>query len=175
MSQITIRSAGPEDAARLSEIYAWYVENTAITFEYDAPTAEEMRRRIAHTLERYPYLVLEEEGAVRGYAYAGPLKERAAYARSCELSIYVERGFRGRGYGRMLYEALEEELGRRGILNLYACIADPVAEDETLTRNSERFHGHLGYRTVGRFHNCGYKFGRWYNMIWMEKLIGEHR
>ena len=61
-----------------------------------------------------------------------------------------------------------------GIRNLYACIGDPVEEDEYLTRSSEQFHRHLGYTKVGEFHLCGYKFGRWYNMIWMEKLIGDH-
>ncbi|MBQ9572428.1 MAG: GNAT family N-acetyltransferase [Acidaminococcaceae bacterium] len=76
--------------------------------------------------------------------------------------------------GRMLYEALETELKKMGILNLYACIGYPETEDEYLTRNSAGFHAHLGYVKVGEFHKCGYKFGRWYNMIWMEKIIGEH-
>ena len=81
-----IRSAEPGDAGRLTEIYAYYVEETAVTFEYDVPTEEEFRGRIARTLERYPYLVLEEDGVIRGYAYAGVFKDRAAYARSCEVS-----------------------------------------------------------------------------------------
>ena len=74
----------------------------------------------------------------------------------------------------MLYEALEERLAKMGIINLYACIADPVEEDEYLTSNSTDFHSHMGYKTVGVFRNCGRKFDRWYTMIWMEKLIGEH-
>ena len=61
-----------------------------------------------------------------------------------------------------------------GILNLYACIAYPEEEDEYLTKNSVRFHEHLGFKEAGRFHKCGYKFNRWYDMVWMEKLIGEH-
>jgi phosphoglycolate phosphatase-like HAD superfamily hydrolase len=73
-----------------------------------------------------------------------------------------------------LYEALEKEMKERGYLNLYACIAYPEVEDEYLTKNSAKFHAHLGYELVGKFHKCGYKFGRWYNMIWMEKIIGEH-
>ena len=77
--------------------------------------------------------------------------------------------------GRALYEALADRLQAMGILNLYACIGYPQAEDEYLTRNSARFHEHLGFALVGTFHNCGYKFGRWYDMIWMEKIIGEHR
>ncbi len=169
-----IRSAVPEDAGRLLEIYAYYVENTAITFEYDVPSVEEFRSRIQNTLRKYPYLVLEEDGVIRGYAYAGVFKDRAAYSRSCELSIYLDRDAAGRGYGRLLYEALERELKAAGMLNLYACIGVPVVEDEYLTRNSEQFHAHLGFTTVGEFHQCGYKFGRWYDMIWMEKIIGEH-
>ena len=169
-----IRSARPDDAERLLAIYGYYVTDTAISFEYAVPSVEEFRRRIENTLSRYPYLVLEADGAVMGYAYAGVFKARAAYDRSCEVSIYVDRGARRRGYGRKLYEALEERLGAQGIVNLYACVASPVEEDETLTRASERFHRSLGYITVGRFHRCARKFGRWYDMIWMEKMIGEH-
>lgn len=76
--------------------------------------------------------------------------------------------------GRALYEALENTLQKMGVLNLYACIAWPRTEDEYLTQNSAGFHAHLGYVRVGRFHQCGYKFGRWYDMIWMEKLLKEH-
>lgn len=171
-----IRSATPEDAGRLLEIYAYYVSNTAVTFEYDVPTPEEFRRRIENTLARYPYLVLEDEAdnSIAGYAYAGVFKARAAYDRSCEVSIYLDRSLRRRGYGRLLYAALEERLKAQGMLNLYACIGVPVAEDNYLTRDSELFHRRLGYVKVGEFHKCGYKFGRWYNMIWMEKIIGEH-
>ena len=172
----TIRSAEPDDAGRLLDIYAYYVEHTAVSFEYDAPSEDEFRRRIESTLEEYPYLVLEEDGVILGYAYAGVFKARAAYDRSCELSVYVERSARRRGIGRALYGALERELKARGMLNLYACIAVPLDEagDEYLTRDSERFHRRLGFETVGTFHRCAYKFGRWYDMIWMEKLIGAH-
>ena len=180
---ILIREATPEDAPRLLEIYGYYVEKTAITFEYDVPSVEEFRDRILDIKEKYPYLVIEEDGVIRGYAYAGVFKNRAAYDRSCEMTIYLDREAAGRGpgtgrgLGRKLYEALEEELKARGILNLYACIGVPAANkeaDEYLNHNSEQFHAHMGYTTVGTFHLCGYKFGRWYNMIWMEKMIGEH-
>ncbi len=174
MSAATIRTAKPGDAEQLLNIYSYYVRNTAITFEYDVPSREEFTGRMTAALEKYPYLVLEEKGRIRGYAYAGPFVGRAAYARSCEVTIYLDHGSTGRGYGRMLYEALEKELKGRRILNLYACIADPVTEDEYLTHNSEQVHRHLGFTKVGTFHQCGYKFGRWYNMIWMEKIIGEH-
>jgi phosphinothricin acetyltransferase len=172
---MTIRSAEPKDAERLLEIYAYYIRDTAVTFECTMPSPEEFRTRICSTLRAYPYLIAEEDGTILGYAYAGPLKDREAYSRSCEMTVYVDRAQRGKGLGRSLYETLEERLKEQGILNLYACIADPIREDETLTRASEGFHRHLGYTKVGEFHQCGYKFGRWYNMIWMEKIIGEHR
>lgn len=169
-----IRSATPDDAGRLLEIYSYYVENTAITFEIEVPSEDEFRGRIIKTLKRYPYLVLEEGGRIEGYAYAGVFYDRAAYDHSCEVTIYLDRDSHGKGYGRNLYEALEKELISRGLINLYACIADPVTEDEYLTRNSEHFHSHLGYIKVGEFHKCGCKFSRWYNMIWMEKIVGKH-
>ncbi|MCR5097739.1 MAG: GNAT family N-acetyltransferase [Lachnospiraceae bacterium] len=170
---MTIRSAAIEDAERLLEIYGYYVENTAISFEYEVPLIAEFRDRIAYTLDKYPYLVIEDGGMIRGYAYAGVFKDRAAYDHCCEVSIYLDRDSRGKGYGKALYEKLEEELRKIGIINLYACIAEPISEDEYLTKNSELFHQHMGYTKVGEFHKCGYKFDRWYNMIWMEKLIGE--
>ncbi len=171
---MVIRSATIDDAERLLEIYAYYVNNTAISFEYEAPSVKEFRDRIAHTLDKYPYIVIEENGAAKGYAYAGAFKGRAAYDHCCEVTIYLDRDSKGNGYGRALYEALEEALKKMGMINLYACIADPISEDEYLTKNSEHFHQHMGYAKVGEFHKCGYKFGHWYNMIWMEKIIGEH-
>ena len=169
-----IRSAVVEDANRLLEIYGHYVVHTAISFEYEVPSEEEFRQRVANTLRKYPYLVLEDEGEIRGYAYAGPFSPRAAYDRSCETTVYLDRAVRGRGYGWALYEALEAALKERGFLNLYAKIADPEVEDEYLTKVSQRFHSRLGFTKVGEFHRCGCKFGRWYNMVCMEKIIGEH-
>ena len=125
-----IRSATTQDAARLLAIYAYYVEKTAISFEREVPSLTEFTGRIAKTLLKYPYLVVEEDGVVEGYTYAGPFKERAAYDRSCELSIYLARDSKGRGYGRKLYEAMEAALKDMGIMNMYACIADPITEDE---------------------------------------------
>ncbi len=169
-----IRSASEDDAASILAIYAHYVQNTAISFEYDVPTLGEFTARIITTLEKYPYLVVEEDDEIKGYIYAGPLGVRAAYGHSCEASIYVRRDARGRGYGRVLYRELEKRLAEQGFLNLYACIATPTEEDEYLTRDSEKFHAHLGFKKVGEFHKCGRKFGHWYNVIWMEKMLGEH-
>lgn len=175
MENILIRTAMEEDAETLLKIYAYYVKNTAITFEYDVPTVEEFRARVEKTLKKYPYLVIEKNKQIMGYAYAGPLKERAAYDWSAELTIYLAHDAVKCGLGRMLYEALEKEMKNRGYLNLYACIGYPLEEDEYLTKNSAQFHEHLGFQKVGEFYKCGYKFERWYNMIWMEKLIGEHK
>ncbi len=174
MDTILIRDATLSDAARILEIYSYYVENTAITFEYNVPSPAEFQARMRHTMERYPYLVIEKEGAIWGYAYAGTFYNRAAYDWTCEVTIYLDVNALKGGLGRKLYEALETRLKDMGILNLYACIALPQEEDEYLTRNSADFHAHLGYRTIGTFQKCGYKFGRWYDMIWMEKIIGEH-
>ena len=173
--KIRIRPAKPEDAEKLLAIYAPYVEQTAITFEYEVPTVEEFRERIHNTLKKYPYLVAEQGGEPVGYAYVGPFHDRPAYDWAVETSIYVDQNKKRMGIGKKLHEALEEELRNRGFLNMNACIAYPAQEDEYLTRNSVEFHAHLGYRMVGQFHQCGYKFHRWYDMVWMEKFIGEHR
>lgn len=120
-------------------------------------------------------LFAERDGVIVGYAYAGPFNARAAYDWSCELTIYLDPAAQKQGAGGRLYAALEDALKQMGLLNLYACIADTGVEDEYLTRNSPQFHAHLGFAEVGRFTKCGYKFGRWYDMIWMEKVVGDHR
>lgn len=174
MSDYEIRTVTLADARQLLEIYSYYVENTAITFEYDPPTLEEFQSRISDILKKYPYLCILQGGAIRGYAYAGPFRTRAAYQWTAEMTIYLAPDAQKRGLGRRLYEALEQQLREMGILNLYACIGYPQAEDEYLSTNSARFHEHMGYAKIGEFHSCGYKYGRWYDMIYMEKIIGEH-
>lgn len=174
MENIVIRTAAADDAEALLNIYAYYVEHTVISFEYDVPTVEEFRGRIEKTLKNFPYLVVEKDGVIQGYAYASPFVGRAAYGWCAELTIYLDHNAKKCGYGRMLYDALEKELKDRGYLNLYACIGYPEVEDEYLNKNSAQFHEHMGFHLVGTFHNCGHKFGRWYHMIWMEKIIGEH-
>ena len=171
---MVIRSAVPGDAKALLAIYAPYVRDTAVTFEYSVPSEAEFARRIEETLKKYPYLVLEEAGQAMGYAYAGPFKSRAAYDWAVETTIYLRRDAQGKGYGRALYTALEEQLKRRGFLNAYACISWIDQEDVYLTHASPRFHERMGYRLCGTFRQCGFKFGRWYDMIWMEKHLGPH-
>ena len=169
-----IRLVKPEDAGRLVEIYAPYVKQTAVTFEYEVPSVAEFRKRIESILKKYPYLVAEQDGEITGYAYAGVFIERPAADWAAEAAIYVDRGRRRSGVGRALYEALEKALIRQNILNINACIACPEAEDEYLTYDSIRFHECMGYRMAGRFHQCGYKFGHWYDLVWMEKHLGKH-
>ncbi len=171
---VTIRNVKIEDTIALLKIYAPYVQNTAISFEYEVPSFEEFTGRIKRITERYPYLVAEVDGEVVGYAYASAFKERAAYDWCVETSIYLSKEYKGRGIGKKLYIMLEEELKKRNILNANACITYADSDDEYHTNDSMYFHEKMGYKLVGRFHQCGYKFGKWYDMIWMEKMLGEH-
>ena len=168
--EITIRIAKEEDAEELLVIYAPYIEHTVITYEYDVPTVEEFRGRIRHVLERYPYLVAEVNGEICGYAYASAFHERPAGGWNVETSIYVDQNKKGMGIGTKLYDMLEKILKRQNVLNMNACIACTEHEDEYLTNASIHYHEHLGYRMVGWFTNCGYKFHRWYNLAWMEDI-----
>lgn len=164
---LRIRIAEAADAAQLLEIYTPYVKNTAISFEYEVPSEEEFRYRIEKTLQKYPYLVGEVNETIVGYAYASAFKERKAYQWAVETSIYLKESEHAKGYGRQLYETLEAYLKRQNVLNMNACIVYPHPE-------SIAFHERLGFRIVGHFTKCGYKFGKWYDMIWMEKMLGEH-
>lgn len=171
---VTIETVSENDAQELLDIYTPYILETAITFEYTIPSVDEFRERIQNTLAKYPYIKAVHNGEIVGYAYASAFHPRAAYAWAIETSIYVKKDARKMGLGKKLYAVLEVILKKQGFLNLNACIACPKVDDEYLTRNSINFHEHLGYRFVGEFEKCGYKFNRWYNMVWMEKHIGEH-
>lgn len=164
---IKIRMANEKDTEEILEIYAPYVIDTAITFEYDIPTKEDFKNRISNTLLRYPYLVAVSGDEILGYAYASEFKKRAAYDWAVETSIYVKQGSKEQGIGKKLYLALENILKKQNIINMNACISYPNPK-------SIGFHEHMGYKTVGHFTKCGYKFNKWYDMIWMEKMIGEH-
>lgn len=185
IKNIRIRMAKPEDAEQILSIYAPYVENTPITFEYEVPSPEEFRLRITHTLEKYPYLVAVSDRQeafpdlknkkisknpgerILGYAYAGAFKGRAAYDWAVETSIYVRGDIKGCGIGSKLYQALEDILRKQHIVNVNACITYPNPQ-------SISFHEKSGYRQVAHFTKCGYKLGKWHDMIWMEKMLGEH-
>lgn len=169
-----IRTATIQDAEAILSIYTPYILDTAITFEYTVPPIEEFRERIIETLKKYPYLVAEEDGEIIGYAYAGTFKARAAYSRCVETSIYIKQGQQGKGVGSVLYEKLEDRLRKQGILNVNACITWINTPNQYLTHQSPEFHMRKGYEKCAHFHKCGYKFGMWFDMIWMEKILGEH-
>ena len=170
-----IRFATTADAAELLKIYAYYVENMAITFEWTVPTVEEFAQRIEKTKAFYPYIVAEEDGVIKGYAYASRFRVRKAYDWSVESSIYVHKDCRHQNVGSVLLAEFERLLSLQGILNVNASITtscDP--NDKYVTNASRHFHEKHGYRFVGEFQKCGFKFNRWYNMMWMEKFIGNH-
>ena len=170
----SIRLARSQDAAERLEIFRPYVLETAVAFNYEPPTLDEFRNTMEDRLRRYPYLVAETEEGLMGYAYASPFKARAAYDWAVETSIYVKQGHAGQGYGRLLHDRLETLLKAQNILSMYACIAYTDWEDAHLTNNSMHFHAHMGYELTAKFPKCGYKFGKWYDMIWMHKEIGSH-
>ncbi len=172
---IYIRTVTCFDAKELLNIYAPYVEKTAISFEYELPGIEEFASRIENTLKKYPYIAAIQNECIIAYAYASPFKQRKAYERSAETTIYVMEGKTNSGVGRLLYTTLENICKAQNIINLNACIAYPESEDPHLTTNSIGFHEHMGYKKVGTFHKCGYKFNTWYDMVWAEKMLCEHK
>ena len=176
MDELSLRMATPDDAPALLKIYEPYVLDTTITCEYEVPSVEEFAGRIAHTLERYPYLVVELGSRPVGYAYVSPLNSRQAYDWSVETSIYLAPETRHMGVGRKLHDALKACVEAMGMTNMCALIAVPHGgDDEYLTHNSRDFHAHMGYRLVGAFDRCAQKFGRWYDMCWMELELQSDR
>lgn len=169
-----IRMATVADAPALREIYLPYVRTTAVTFELTDPSLEEFSERVRTTLERYPYIVAVDEGEIVGFAYAKAFRPRAAYLHSIETSIYMRMDYRGKGVGRRLYETLAKLLMLQNVYNMEACIAHCEPADEYVPATSRLFHERLGFRLVGKFTKCAHKFGRWYDMIWMEKILGDH-
>lgn len=159
-----IRSAVPEDVPAMLAIYTPYVQKTAITFEYTPPTEAEFAARFARISATYPWLVLEQEGQVLGYAYADRAFEKAAYAWCADVTIYLDRDARGKGLGKALYQALEEALRRGGWQVLYALVTASNSP-------SLHFHAALGYRQVGLLAQSGWKLGQWQDVAWLEKRI----
>ncbi|MGI6229864.1 MAG: GNAT family N-acetyltransferase [Tractidigestivibacter sp.] len=175
-SGVTIRRATNRDAAQLVAIYAPYVEKTAITFEYSVPSVEEFAARIDEISAGYPYLVAEDaSGAALGYAYAHAYYGRDAYAWCVELSIYLRQDARGNHLGTRLYGELERCLAAMGVINLYACVTSTDRKgDPYVTPASVLFHQALGFHEIGAFKNCGMKFGRWYDTVWLERDLSSH-
>lgn len=161
-----IRPATVTDLPEMLEIYRPYVEKTAISFEYTLPTAEEFQTRFLEHTAQFPWLVWEENGAILGYAYAGAPWERAAYRWCAESSVYLREDCRGRGIGRALYEALETRLQVQGYRILYAVVTSDNVP-------SVAFHQALGFVPRAFYPDCGYKFGRWFGVTWLEKRLRE--
>ncbi|MFU0832046.1 MAG: N-acetyltransferase GCN5 [Oscillospiraceae bacterium] len=162
-----IRFASEKDSSSILKIYQPYILETAITFEEEVPTPEEYRERVASISRQYPWLVCERNGVVIGYAYAHRQMERASYRWNAELSIYLERSNMRRGIGKALYGALLEILQHQRIQNVYAGITVP-------NPNSERLHESMGFHVLGTYHRTGYKCGKWHDVVWYEKEIGNH-
>lgn len=171
---ITLRMVTPDDTESLLRIYAPYVLCTGVTFEYEVPTEADFRDRITKTVEKYPYLVACKNGVPIGYAYAKALGERAAFSHSVETAIYLSRETRGKGVGTLLYGELERILKMQNVTNLYAAVSYRDQEDETISHASPYFHMAKGFHKAAHFKKCGYKFERWYDIVWYEKYIGEH-
>lgn len=164
---MNIRIANLQDAKEISEIYKFYAENTNISFEYVAPTAQEFEKRIANTLANYPYLVCEDDGKIVGYAYASRYMERVAYDWDAVLSVYIDKEHRNKGYGKALYQAIIKILVAQNIKNVLGCITYG-------NKKSIEMHEKLGFKVNAIFHNSGYKNGQWLDTTWVEKQIGEY-
>ena len=159
-----IRMARAEDVPQILDIYAPYVRSSTATFEYDVPCSREFMQRFLRITTQFPWLVWEENDTILGYAYASAPFERPAYRWCAEPSVYLRPEARGKGVGAGLYRALEWFLDKQGYLVLYALVTE---ENEV----SLRFHEKMGYRTKMTLPACGYKFGRWLGLNWMEKRI----
>ncbi len=162
-----IRMASGQDAAQVAAIYAPVVRETAISFEVDPPDEAEMRRRIVHTLEQYPWLVCETDGEVLGYVYASQHRTRAAYQWSVDVTVYVHPAHRRKGLGRALYTSLLGVLPLQGYTNAYAGITLP-------NPGSVGLHEAMGFEPVGIYRQVGYKLGRWHDVGWWGLALRAH-
>ncbi|MBR2041899.1 MAG: N-acetyltransferase [Oscillospiraceae bacterium] len=161
-----IRFAKPEDAKAILGIYAPYIENTAITFEYEVPSEEEFSARMEEIQKKYPWIVYEEEGEILGYAYGGPEYTRAAYQWTVETSVYVAAEASGKGIGTALYEKILDILKKQNFCVCYVLIND---DNEA----SVKLHEKYGFKQNGFRKNCGYKFEKWHSVVFMEKQLNE--
>jgi L-amino acid N-acyltransferase YncA len=168
MSHIPIRPAEPRDLSAITRIYAHAVKHGTASFELDPPDLAEMTRRYTALRDgNFPYIVAEIDGAVAGYAYAGPYRARPAYRFTVEDSIYIDPAMQRRGVGRVLLERLLVEAEQRGFRQMVAVIGDSA------TTPSIALHAALGFRMVGNFESVGFKFGRWLDSVLMQKPLGD--
>lgn len=167
MNRVTLRFADPaRDAAGVLAVYAPYIEHTAVTFETEVPDEASFRRRMEGIAEGFPYLILEIDGGIAGYAYAQREAERAAYAWNAELSIYLAEEWTGHGLGKPLYALLIDLLAMQGYINLYADITGSNAA-------SIAMHAAMGFEQIGRHVKTGYKFGQWHDTVWLCRRLRE--
>ncbi|MEA2692426.1 MAG: hypothetical protein QOJ16_1813 [Acidobacteriota bacterium] len=159
-----IRLAAPADGPALADIYRPAVVDSATSFELDPPDGVEMAQRVARIVERTPWIVCERDGAVLGYAYAGPHRDRPAYRWSVEVSAYVHPDARRLGVARALYTSLFAALVVQGFRNAYAGVTLPNAA-------SLRLHTAVGFTSVGVFRGIGYKHGLWHDVAWFERAL----
>lgn len=162
-----IRLAKASDSTCILEIYAPYIKDTVISFEYEVPDITAFKERMANIQSRYPYLVCEVNGDIAGYAYASRHRDREAYSWSVDASVYVAPKFHRKNIGKTLYTALFEILKLQGYYNVYAGVTVPNVKSEGL-------HEAIGFKPVGIYHNVGYKFGRWHDVKWYELKLREH-
>lgn len=167
LTQIDFRLAKEDDAKEILSIYAPYVDTDNITFEYEVPSIVEFRQRIAKVITKYPYIVALYQGKIVGYTYASTFRDRIAYNWGLETSIYLAADMQGQNLGKRLYTKLEQILKLQNITNLVASITYPNPQ-------SINFHEKMGYRKIAHFTKCGYKQGKWYDMIFMEKFLNKH-
>ena len=166
MDTVTLRRAHLEDAEAILGIYAPYIRNTNITFEYEVPSLSEFRDRMAGIMEGYPYLICEIDGIAAGYAYAHRYKERAAYQWDAELSVYLREGCERRGIGQAFYTALMEILKEQHVRNVYGIVTSPNPPSEAL-------HAAMGFRLAGVSLKTGYKLGKWIDVSCFERPLGD--
>lgn len=162
---MNIRVAELADADAIAAIYASVVLNTTISFEFEPPTADEMRTRIKTTLERLPWLVSEDRaGHVNAYVYASRHRDRAAYQWAVDTTIYVREDARGQGVGQRLYQALFDRLAELGYFQAFAGIALPNAASVAL-------HERMGFEPIGVYRKVGFKFGSWHDVGWWQRPL----
>lgn len=159
-----IRAATSADAPAICGIYNHYVNHTIVTFEEQPVTLAEMRSRIASVLEKLPWLVLEHDGDIAGYAYAAPWKSRIGYRFAVESSIYLAPAHVGHGFGSALYQSLLDELRARSIHCVIGGAALPNAASAAL-------HEKLGFTQVAHFRENGFKFGRWIDVAYWQCVL----
>lgn len=163
----SIRQATVDDSKQILDIYAYYVEKTAVSFETETPALIDFTNRLSSIIKTYPYLVYLCDDRIDGYAYASKHRERAAYCYDVDVSVYIRNGLQNRGIGTALYQKLFEVLASREYYNAYAGITLP-------NEPSIALHRKFGFKEIGIHHSTGYKFDQWHDVMWMEKQLKDY-